>query len=629
MIARLKIQKRLKVWEWGEAFRRLGKDVTARPGRYRIASAPYQRAPQESFDDLAAQVTVLYWGKRLGKTEMINNLDGREIHQNPRNILVVYPTLDSAKKWSKQFLMPMIRSTPVLRRLVRDGKQKDSKSTILSKTFPGGSISAIGANSPSGFRQVQAPVVHLDEVDAMIDGPEGDTIELAFGRAENYRDCIQVVSSTATRIVKKMGDGKTEETGSKIHTFWLQSDQQRWFVHNPCCGKWHVLTWGGKDTPGGMKWPKDHPEQAYYECPDCCAHWDDDMRLRAILSGEWRATAPFRGIRGYHLSGLNTTFPAKKGFSNKLHQFAEDFIRAYKRGQSALIVWKNTFLCEPHEESIEKLDTQPLLDRLEDYTPQTIPAQVVMLTCAVDVQDNRLEYEIVGVGEGEETWGIEYGKLIGDTEQDAVWQDLKSTLQRSFKREDGIELRVDRTAIDTRHRGKQVRNFVRTCGIPRVWPVYGVGASTKQSLIVVPHANKIYKLVLFSVNSEAAKDEFFARLKLTKSGPRYVHYPKSYAELGYFEQLTSEDKRIRYTRGYAEAYYHKDPNKRNEAIDLRCYHLAALDILRTDYRRMGGNILERAQQQSAEASKPEEPTKPESGKPTRKRITVGGGGKWI
>ena len=185
-LGRLTVAKSLSVWEWAEARRRLGKSVTARPGAYRVSSCPYQRKPQESFDDPNVRVTVLYWASRLGKTEIVNNLEGREIEQNPRNILVVYPTLDGAKKWSKQFFMPMVRGTPSLRRLIAKDKSKDADSTILAKTFPGGTIAAIGSNSRSAFRQVQAPVVFCDEIDAMEDGPEGDPVLLAFKRAENY-----------------------------------------------------------------------------------------------------------------------------------------------------------------------------------------------------------------------------------------------------------------------------------------------------------------------------------------------------------------------------------------------------------------------------------------------------------
>ena len=125
---------------------------------------------------------MLYMAKRLGKTEVAMNLIGATIEQNPRNILVTYPTLDSAKKWSKQFFEPMRKSTPAIRSRIRE-RSRESSNTILAKEFPGGTISAIGANSPSGFRQVQAPVVFCDEVDEeSYNTVEGDGVMLAFGR---------------------------------------------------------------------------------------------------------------------------------------------------------------------------------------------------------------------------------------------------------------------------------------------------------------------------------------------------------------------------------------------------------------------------------------------------------------
>lgn len=574
----------LAVWAWGELRRRMGRNVTAKPGRYEVGTTPYMREPQESFTAPDVQTTVLYMGKRLGKTECINNLHGSQMEQNPRNILHVLPTLDSAKKFSKQFLMPMVRSTPALRRLIRDARAKDSGNTILAKEFPGGTISIIGANSPSGFRQVQAPVVTCDEIDAMEDGPEGDPVTLAFGRAENYPDSIQVVSSTATRLFRKddAGADGRHTTGSRIHDWWLKSDQRKWFV--PCgCGKWHVLAWEN------VKWPKVESgvakrhvlEQAYYETPCCGAKWDDYSRLKAVMAGEWRATAEFRGIRGYWLNGLNTTFPAKKGYKSKLHQMAAEFWDAYTSGEAALISWKNTFLCEPHIDQAEKLDVSPLYDRQEEYTPENLPEGVCLICLAMDVQGDRLEYEFIGIGLNEETWGIEYGKIQGDPERDATWEQAKEKLFRTFKRVDGVELKVDCCAIDHAHKGSRVRRFVKTCGHPYVYPVYGT--SGKQSILVNANRNKHYQIKLFSVNTDLAKDTIFARLRLITPGERYLHFPKGQgydrANNGYFDQLTAEEMRITYKHGYPERTYEKI-RQRNEALDMRVYFLAAMDILK-------------------------------------------------
>ncbi len=598
----------------------MGKNVTAKPGKYRVETAPYQKEPQEEFTDPAVQTTVLYWGKRLGKTELLNNLHGSVIEQNPRNILHVMPTLDSAKKWSKQFFMPMVRSTTVLKSLIRDSRSWNSGNTILAKEYPGGVISAIGSNSPSGFRQVQAPVVTCDEVDAMENGPEGDPITLAFGRAENYADSIQVVSSTATRVNGKVGagDGHTGGTGSRIHDWWLKSDQRKWFV--PCaCGEWHVLAWSN------VKWPAGHiHEEAFYQTPCCGAVWDDQLRVRAILAGQWRPTADFRGIRGYWLNGLNSTFSPKKGYKSKLHQFAAEFYDAYASGEAARISWKNTFLCEPHEEVAERIDHNPLLERREDYTADTLPNDVALVAVQVDVQGDRLELEAIGVGESEETWGVEFVKLFGDPEKDALWTDLRNYLGKKFKRADGIELPITCTVIDLAHKPQRVRRFIKTCGLPRVWGVYGTPG--KQVALVTPKQNKHYRMFSYSVNTALAKDTLFARLKLKDAGARYMHWHTGY-DKDYFEGLTAEEARVRYTHGFPERYYEKI-RTRNEPLDLRVYHLAAMDILKPNIAAIRKNLQAPVAPPkdyilNPDAPKPEEPKPAPVAKP-RRRISMGG-----
>lgn len=584
----LELPPSLKIWQWGEHNRRMGKNVTAKPGRYSADNFPYQREPQEAFTDPEVQTTVLYWGKRLGKTEMINNLHGWVIETLQLNILVVYPTLDSAKKWSKQFFMPMVRTTQSLARLLKRQRSRDSANTILSKEFDGGTtISAIGTNSVSGYRQVQAPVVTCDEIDAMEDGPEGDPITLSFGRAENYQNNIQVVASTATKI-EQAKDGE-EAKGSRIHRWWLRSDQRKWFVPCPDCGAFHVLDdepdWQ-KQSLTHLKWPVieiapgvwEHKlEEAYYECPACHSHWDDTKRVQAIMHGEWRPTAKFTGIRGYWLSGFNTLFPAKKGFKTKLHQMASEFYDACLNGEAAQLALLNTFFCKPLEIKAERIESSPLLERCELYTPQTLPDDIAVVICAVDVQGNRLEFETIGLGDSDESWGIEWQKLIGDPEKDEVWEQLKNALGTKYRRADGTELPILMTVIDLGYLPGRVRRFIRGCGLTRVHGVYG--ARKAQVNLVTAKSSKFYRAFAYSVATNLAKDTLFARLKLQKPGRGYMHFPKSY-EKDYFDGLTAEECKIKYFQGRPETYYEKIKGRRNEPLDLRVYWLAALDILR-------------------------------------------------
>jgi phage terminase large subunit GpA-like protein len=606
-----------KVWEWAEEHLRIGESESAEPGRYKVDFAPYQKEPQESFTDPEVTTTVLRWGKRLGKSQIVSNLHGSVIDENPRNILHVMPTLESRNKWSKQFLDPMIEGTECLRQKVSKDGRKKKGNTISAKKFLGGTISGIGSNAPTGFRQVQAPVVTCDEVDAMVDGREGDPVFLAFGRSENYPNSIQVVCSTDTKITLAKNGEEKKSSGSRIYDWWLESDQREWFVKCPGCKHQHILAWDN------IKWPKrkdengiEHlTEQTYYECPGCKDKWNDVKRLAAIRAGQWKATAPFHGVRGYHLSGINSVFQPKKGYVSKLHQMAAEYLEAYRKGESALTVWKNTFLCEPIEESAESIDAQPLLERRESYQPDKLPNQVCVIVNAVDVQGDRLELDVVGVGEGDEFWGIEHRRLMGNPEHNQVWDELTQACAREYKREDGIILKASAVAIDMRHKPKRVREWIKKGGHHRIYACYGQGVKNQVNL-VIPKFSKLYRMWSYSVNTDQAKDIIFARLKIPDMGPRYMHFGRSEDGFddSYFAQLTAEEKRVRYKNGFPQHFYHLPNGKRNEALDQKVYQLAALDILRPNYKVIAQSLVKGRPQEKEYQLKQQQP-KPETPKP--------------
>ncbi|PNB77017.1 terminase, partial [Pseudomonas sp. FW305-BF6] len=100
---------------------------------------------------------------------------------------------------------------------------------------------------------------------------------------------------------------------------------------------------------------------------------------------------------------------------------------------------------EPRGTGVESDD---LFARRESYDCE-VPNDVLVLTAGVDVQDNRLEYEIVGWGTGKESWGIQYGVIMGDPGHETVWTELDHVLMDTYKRNDGIELNISTTCIDS------------------------------------------------------------------------------------------------------------------------------------------------------------------------------------
>ena len=175
----------LTVSEWADEHRWLSSRGAAEPGRYRTARAPYLR---EIMDVLSprhpAQRVTFMKAAQVGATEAGNNWIGFAIHQAPGPMLAVQPTVELAKRNSRQRIDPLIDESPELRERVKPARSRDAGNTMLSKEFAGGILIMTGANSAVGLRSTPARYIFLDEVDAYPASAdeEGDPVTLAEAR---------------------------------------------------------------------------------------------------------------------------------------------------------------------------------------------------------------------------------------------------------------------------------------------------------------------------------------------------------------------------------------------------------------------------------------------------------------
>lgn len=562
----------VNVWQWAEMRRRLSKEVSAVTGNYRCAAAPFQREPQEAFTDPAVQTVVLAWASRLGKTELENNLIGFKAEFDPSNILFVWPTIDRAKIWSKQILAPMIRSTPTLRNRFKEARSKDADNTILSKRFPGGTLSAIGSNSPSGFRGTQAPVAICDEADAMESNPEGDPVLLTFKRTENHPDSIQIISSTPTL-----------KGSSRIWSWLERSDFRKWFVPCAHCGAFIVL------HRKQLRYPDGQPERAEYECELCARMLNATQRLDMVMAGEWRPTRPFAGIRGYWLNGMNSPFPVKKGYTNKLHQFSAEIEEHKAQGEEAMITLTNTFDAECYEIVSQSANAEELLKRCEDYGCD-IPPAVLMLTVGADEQKDRIEATLLGWGEEEQCWVLEHRVFTGDTEQQAVHDEFDAWLLQVRTRADGVGMKPAQSFLDSGFNSKNVYAFTRKREHRKVFA--SKGARWGPLCSDRPSRRNEQKAGVFIIGTNTAKSSIFRRLNITIDGPRKIHFPKGRGVTeDWFEQFTAEHLVLEKVNGQPTyVWKKKDENGRNEALDCFVGAYAAMAQLRPNWAAIKANI---------------------------------------
>jgi len=584
---------RLSVPDWADTYRIVsqGPEVGS---RWQTGRVPFLREILECATDRRVREIVLWSSSRVGKTEgVLNNLVGFFMHTDPCPIMVVQPTLDMAEKYSRDRLTSLIRETPVLRDLVEDPRARDSGNTLLHKTFRGGHISIVGANSPVGLASEDIRVLLLDEVDRfpVSAGSEGDPVALARVRTRNFAallDALVVMTSSPTI-----------EGQSRIARAYAASDRRRLFVQCPACDAWQLPLWQNvKWSDLGLA-----PGAAVYVCPECNAVITDADKDELIRRYEWRAERDFNGIAGFKLPGTVSPWMSWGDMAEEVTRAAHEHSLAQKQ------VFVNTTLGELWE-PWEEIDKEDLEFRQEEYKAE-VPAGVVLLTFAVDVQIDRLEVEIAGWGVGDERWSIDYRVLRGDParvsaeDEITLWDELARYLETDWRHELGVAMRVRCGCIDSggAYTDAVYKFCKRAAGRRRLWWAVK-GASIPGRPIAPKKPTRVGRdnVALRTIGTEVAKDRIAAALKSGWSpagewlgGPGAYHFPAHYTA-EYFEQLTSERAVASYHRGYPVKRWELKPGARNEAWDDLVYNLAAKEILKPNLKHYRDLLLERAGQ---------------------------------
>ena len=563
-IVLLKPPPRLTLSQWADMYRMLSPENSAEPGRWHTEKAPYQREIMDAIGDQHTRKVVIKSAAQIGKTAMLMNMLGYYMHYYPSPVLVMQPTLDMAQTFSKDFLAPMLRDTPVLANLV-DSKSRYSGNTILKKNFPGGHVTIVGANSPASLASRPIKVLLADEVDRYpaSAGTEGDPLLLGQKRQTTFWDKKTVIVSTPTL-----------KATSRITTEYEASSKEEWNVPCPCCGHYQPFVWERLIFDS-----EDTTKPIMYKCERCGELSGEYEWKKAAQRGHFVAENDNIEVRGFHLNTLASNFCSWKEVVDKFLVANE----LSKQGDhEKLKTWVNTDLGEAWEEPGTTVDDTSLVNRREIYEAE-VPDEVIVLTAGVDVQDDRFEVEVVGWGVGKESWGIRYQKIYGDLMSERVWQDLDSFLLQTFQKMDGTKLPIISACIDSGgHHTNEVYKFTKERWERRIWAIKGKGGQDIP-FIRDPSKNNRAKTPLFIIGVDAGKALIYQRLKHEIKGPNYCHFPLS-EEAGYTEEyfkgLTAEQMVVRFRKGRPTIVWElKDPKqKRNEPLDLRNYATAALEI---------------------------------------------------
>lgn len=595
------------------------------PGLIRFDNAPYQREPLDRLVDPDCERITLMWAAQVGKTQLALCGQGYHIAMRPASQMMMQPSETDLLVWLNTKFQPMVDANRVLQARLARPRSREGINNSTMKSYPGGFMMFSWAGSPRTMRGRSAPIIVVDEVDGYQATAEGHPVSLIWQRAATFGEQKKLLEISTPTV----------KGASYIEDAFEAGDQRRFWVPCPDCGehqvlRWSQVSWQGREDEAAEQ----RPETARYCCAHCGSLWDDGQRKAAIRAGEWRAAKPFRGHASYHLNEMYSTFRRLR-----------DIVRSYldKKAAGDLQTFVNVSLAETWEETGERADATGLMARMEDWGGRAddalatdegdapasgvvAPAGVLVLTAGVDMQQDRLEVEVVGWGEGEESWSVAHQVLWGDPLQGDVWEDLEALLESRWRHASGAWLPITATCVDTGGTGGSTQaayDWLKGRAGRRVFGIKGVGGWGRP-IVSAPSRKRSgrrgRKIDLFLVGTDEAKLVVMRRLALVEPGPGYCHFPVG-RDADWFRQLTAEKLVTRYVKGFPVREWHKT-EERNEALDCRVYALAALKIAAPSFKRAAAR-LQAEREALAEAARARGGRRPATAAPGDAHDTAG------
>lgn len=551
-----------------ETHMRLPAGASAIPGRIRLH--PWQRGIADAMSAPTIQRVTVQKSARVGYSTLLIGLIGSHVANDPAPVLCVLPVESDSRSFVTDQIEPVFEATPILRGKLGAEADESGRNTLLHRRYPGGSVKVVAAKAPRNLRAHTARILIIDEADAMETTAEGSPIKLAEMRTLTFSDRKIIMGSTPV----------FEETSHVIRAY-AESDQRVFEVIPPCCETPTEILWSM------IEWPEGEPEKAAFRCPHCDALTDEKHKPDMVARGSWRITRPeVQGHAGFRLNSLCSTLP-----NASWGKLAVEWSVA-KKNPDTLQAFINTILGQGWKESSEALDESALMARAEEFGLQSIPEPVRVITAGCDVQRDRIEITFLGFSDTE-TFVLGHTEIWGDPKESTTWAEVDDALKTKWKHPLGRMIGVDAAAVDAGD-GETMDSVLSFC-TPRlgrrVVALKGAGGNrpaikasdTKGSKLFICGVDGIKAGLLSTltrrrpVNEDEEKPSWHWRFSNTLSAE-------------WFEQLVSEKRVLKYSRGQPVHVFERILGRRAEALDTVVYALAVRNLVKVDLDRRSNEL---------------------------------------
>lgn len=525
---------------------------------------PYDRRTFSYFDEVLralspddpCRIITLLCSAQIGKTVIGNIFVGGSQAMDPGDLLVVHPTEDNARRWSRLKLKPMLRGTTALADLFPEKSRDGSDSILFKERADGlGSILVSGANSAASLSGVTMPRQVQDDLAKWELNTAGDPEQQADSRSGGI-EFAKVLKTSTPLIMPGCRITKSFQAGSQEHPY----------VPCPHCDHFQILEW---DNMLAQLDPE-HPERAHFTCTDCGGVIEEHHRPAMVARLEWRAHNA-KALRHHRSFWIWGAYSALKSWA----RIAQEWLKA--RGDSAA---EQVFLNDTAGKAYEARGDAPPWEKLRDrasespYARGTIPTGGLILSLGIDCQGDRVEWQLVAWGRDFRRWVVDYGVIPGHISDATCQERLDALLVQTWPNQAGRRVGIDRAAIDGNAYTEDVFRWARRWPISKLIMVRGRHEETAPRIARVKkerneRTGELLKWARRFFNFGASILKLALYRDLAKEDPQqkgYVGLPRGLDD-EYFRQLTCEVRKPVRRFGFTTFIWSQPPGQPNEALD--------------------------------------------------------------
>lgn len=387
-------KENLTVSQWAARHRFVVKGPA--PGLWQNELTPYLVEPMDTFNDPWVRHIVLNFAPQTGKSSVAINCLLYSIDQDPGSAMYIMPDEKVARRIARRQLIPTIRATPRINRLLSPSGHDTS--TLAVQFSNGADLMMAWASSPAVMASESIRYLFRDEPGKYPDfsGKEADPFSLSEVRMNAFPHTSKLMDFSTPNLSDDPFDTIFQNEPDEVRLYHARC---------PFCETYQLMS-DEKIHAKGARDPNtiERRHLARYSCSNCGQDWDDNARNKAVAAGRWEAIEKVDRPRCVAFGPLPSWYSPFVSLSKILAKFFKS-----KENPDGYMAYCTQHRCQAWKEVIEPKEEKNILDHRSEYPAMVVPPGCIALTCGIDVQKNGCWFVVRAWQKDLTSYGILHG----------------------------------------------------------------------------------------------------------------------------------------------------------------------------------------------------------------------------